>query len=90
MYVTFTVIPYYGHGVNNYVNFFMTATVGTMLRHTHWWDTCIETPRFKFMWRVHVESVSADCGSKISGRGGGGSNNYIHKRGWVGGGVPLP
>ena len=25
MYVTFTVIPYYGHGVNNYVNFFMTA-----------------------------------------------------------------
>ena len=27
MYVTFTVIPYYGHGVNNYVNFFMTATV---------------------------------------------------------------
>ena len=27
MYVTFTVIPYYGHGVNYYVNFFMTATV---------------------------------------------------------------
>ena len=27
MYVTFTVIPYNGHGVNNYVNFFMTATV---------------------------------------------------------------
>ena len=27
IYVTFTVIPYYGRGVNNYVNFFMTATV---------------------------------------------------------------
>ena len=27
MYATFTVILYNSHGVNNYVNFFMTATV---------------------------------------------------------------
>ena len=27
MYITFMVIPYYGHGINNYVNLFMIAIV---------------------------------------------------------------
>ena len=46
MYVTFTVIPYYGHGINNYVNFFYdryctihvctcTATFGSLCTYVH-------------------------------------------------------
>ena len=35
MYVTFTVIPYNRHGVNNYVNFFMTAAVFQRGRTEH-------------------------------------------------------
>ena len=48
--------------------------------------------RFKFMWRVHIESVSADRRLPLTGADPGflegGANNYIHKWGWVGGGVP--
>ena len=49
MYVTFTVIPYYGHGVNNYVNLFMTATVVR-----RWWNWLAVAWR---LWNWLTETV---------------------------------